>query len=532
MDVLKPRYYLFLLFFLFLFSSVSAKETEIFTTPRGKQVKVAKGKIVVKFKSDTSEEKKKNLHKSAGAEKKGILKKLGVDVVKIKPGNSIQGALNKYKNRSDVLYAEPVYIWEILLLPDEYSTESALASRQWNLANISAPGGWAVESGSGAIIAVIDTGIDINHPELKDNLWVNPSPERVYDPDGYAIRYDTYGWNFVSDNNNPDDDHGHGTHCAGIAGAEAGSAMEIVGVAWHNKLMAVKVMYPKGDGASGETDDIAAGIIYAADMGADVISMSIGSEGPSEIIKDAVDYAYGKGAVLVAASGNGGVDQIGDPQVNYPAAYEHVIAVGAADSADERPSFSNYGGELDFTAPGVEIYSTLAGGTYGDMSGTSMACPHAAGLASLVISFWNRGTNPGWTPEQVKNVILTNCDDIGSAGWDRYTGYGRINMQSTLEYVDSGLVSIDDEKVLIYPNPFDPAFQKAAIVLPKNYNGTIRRVKIFSLDGQIVREETASGRSAFWDGRNDSGDVCASGLYFYYLDTTSGSKRGKITLIR
>jgi subtilisin family serine protease len=266
------------------------------------------------------------------------------------------------------------------------------------------------------IVAIIDTGVDLDHPDLVAKIT-----------SGSEV-----GYNYVSPGSPPNDDSSlnHGTHVAGIAAASSNNGKGIAGVSWGARIMPLKVLDSSGNGS---TYNLSLAIRYAADHGARVINMSLGGGcglGWPDV-EDAVNYALGKGAVLVAASGN----NYSTP-VLCPAAINGVIAVGATDSSDNRPSFSTYGSALAVAAPGSSIYSTIidsnpAGlGTYGYLSGTSMATPHVAGLAALLWSF-----APSLSNSQVRNTIQTTTDDLGTAGWDQYYGYGRINARRALEAV-------------------------------------------------------------------------------------------------
>ncbi|MFC2061631.1 S8 family serine peptidase [Elusimicrobiota bacterium] len=503
-------------------------EKEMYLTSTNKQAEVLKGTIVVKFRKSTV----------SSANTAEPVNGLDVNKVVLPPGKTVTEAVKEFSSREDVIYAEPVYIKRAFILPAEYTDDVELNKKQWGLEKISAPDGWAIETGKNVVIAVLDTGIDIDHPDLSNNMWINPDPSSeycTYNDDGiknYEIQYDTHGWDFVNDDNCPDDDDasltgGHGTHCAGIIAAQANNLpSSIVGVSWHNKLMAVKVLDCNGYGTS---IDVARGIYYAADRGAKVINMSYGGE-KSTIEKEALDYAFDKGCILVAASGNDG-----NPEVSYPASHKNVIAVGASDFVDNRAEFSNYGNDLDLLAPGINIYSTNIGG-YCNLSGTSMACPFVSGLASLIISYWDNGDNPNWTPNQVKDALISNCDRTSytlSSNRDNQSGYGRINVKKTMEFVSNSAVNTSEDKILVYPNPFNPDInQQSLIVLPENSQAEAEELKIYSLEGQEVRKVDVSGKMAHWDGKNNDGDVCATGLYFYYLDTTKGSEKGKITLLR
>ncbi len=269
---------------------------------------------------------------------------------------------------------------------------------QWHLPSVSAPQAWDITTGSsGVTIAVVDTGVDYTHPDLKGKCLP--------------------GYNFVDRSSDPMDDHGHGTHVAGIAAAVGNNSTGVAGVDWKARILPVKVLDAQG---SGYDSDVAAGIRYAADHGAKVINLSLGSPDYSYTLEEAVNYAYNQGAVVVAASGNSG------SSVNYPAACDRAIAVGALDSGDKLAYFSCQGPEIDLVAPGVSILSTLPG-SYGKMSGTSMASPVVAGCASLVLA-----ANPGYSPAQVKKALEAGATDLGPTGFDNGYGNGKVNAYAAL----------------------------------------------------------------------------------------------------
>lgn len=255
--------------------------------------------------------------------------------------------------------------------------------------------GWKIFKGTNAVtIAVLDTGIDGTHPEFANKIVT-----------GYSA--------FAGQVENQDG-HGHGTHCAGIAAAAGNNSQGVVGFAYNAKLMPVRVLDNTG---SGSISGIAAGLTYAANSTAQVISMSLGGPSDSITLKNAVNYALSKGKIVVAAMGNSGNNSL-----SFPAAYSGVIAVGATDSNNNRASFSQYGSHISVSAPGVNIVSTLPSNKYGNMSGTSMATPAVAGLAALVKNY-----QPSLTNTQIKQRIESTSDDFGTAGFDQYYGYGRIN---------------------------------------------------------------------------------------------------------
>lgn len=274
-------------------------------------------------------------------------------------------------------------------------------------ADIDLPEAWALHTGTSDItIAVIDTGVSNSHPDITPKLVA--------------------GWNTLNNSTNADDSFliSHGTHCAGIAAAAANNGIGVAGVSWGAKIMPVKVLTFIGSGVEG---DVADGVIWAADHGAHVASMSLGFPGSSAIVEDAVNYATEVGVLVVAATGN----TAGAP-ISAPAKYPAVLAVGATDNRDQIASFTSTGPEMDVTAPGVDVYSTwdvfFQPNTYLFQSGTSMACPHVAGLAALV---WS--ANPELSNLEVREIIESTAEDKGAPGWDPIFGHGRVNAALAVE---------------------------------------------------------------------------------------------------
>jgi hypothetical protein len=276
----------------------------------------------------------------------------------------------------------------------------------WGVNAVKAPEAWAKGyTGEGIVVAVIDTGVDYKHPDLDANIWVNKGEIKGngIDDDGNGYIDDTNGWDFVNDDNDAMDLNGHGTHVSGTIAAEKND-FGVTGIAYNAKIMPVKVLDDNGGG----TDvDVAAGIKYAADNGADVINLSLGG-GYSSNIKNAVEYATAKGAVVVMAAGNESASQPGFP-ANF--ANQWGVAVGAVDSANKMAGFSNRAGstQLDYVvAPGVNVYSTTPGNTYKSLNGTSMATPHVAGVAALILS-----AKPNLTPAEVESLLIKTANPNG-----------------------------------------------------------------------------------------------------------------------
>jgi subtilisin family serine protease len=279
---------------------------------------------------------------------------------------------------------------------------------QYGLEAIRAPYGWETTTGSASVvIGVLDTGIDASHPDLAGKVMA--------------------GYDFVNDDADPADDNGHGTHVAGIAAAQTDNATGVAGVSWGARVMPVKVL---NAAAVGTYANVAQGIIWAVDNGAAIVNLSLGGAAESEALADAVDYADARGVLVVAAAGN-----TGSPTVLFPARLPKVVAVAATDEANARAALSNYGPEIDVAAPGIAIYSTDLGGSYGDRSGTSMATAFVSGLAALIAGEIDSGD-----PDAVRDAIEDTALDIAPAGRDDFTGYGLIQADAAL---DEALTSND-----------------------------------------------------------------------------------------
>ncbi|MEW5960747.1 MAG: S8 family peptidase [Chloroflexota bacterium] len=305
---------------------------------------------------------------------------------------------------------------------DSFSYNETL---RYNLTKINIEAAWQrCSQGQGITIAVIDTGVDLDHPDLQANLVT--------------------GKTFVSGTGTADDDQGHGSHVAGIIAAVHNNG-GVIGVAPEASLLPVKVLDSAG---SGSISDVADGIIWAADNGADVINLSLGSVAGSATLKAAVDYAYNQGVLLVVAGGNCGDAAYYlngcsyQDQPLYPGAYTNVIAVAATDSSDNQSSFSNQGSYIDIAAPGSTIYSTYPAGSYATMSGTSMATPHLAGLAALV---WSQ--NSDLTSQEVWAQIRNTADDLGASGWDQQFGYGRIDAAAAMGALQTTSTTAADDSL-------------------------------------------------------------------------------------
>lgn len=292
-------------------------------------------------------------------------------------------------------------------------------SKAYGLSKIGAVEAWKQHKGSKKfVMAVIDTGIDYNHEDLSFNVWRNPNP---------SDKKDVVGFDFVHNDGLPYDDNQHGSHTAGTVGGVGGNGKGVSGVSQRVSIMALKFLSGEG---SGTTADAIRAIDYAVAHGAKVLSNSWGGKGDdgNKALYEAIDRAKAKDVLFIAAAGNDGTDNDGkDP--SYPAAFDNdnMIAVAATDDKDKLAFFSNYGKKsTHLAAPGVNVYSTVPGNKYASLSGTSMACPHVAGAASLL---WSK--HPEWNYKKVKQVLLSTVDKLPALESKTATG-GRLNVLKAL----------------------------------------------------------------------------------------------------
>lgn len=321
-------------------------------------------------------------------------------------GESLEDVLAALRRRPDVEYAEPNPVISACVAPND-----RLYADQWSLARIHAAEAWDTCRGSNeVVVAVIDTGVDYNHPDLQGNLWINEVESKGLfgaDDDKNGYTDDARGYNFAYGSNDPIDDHGHGTACAGIIAAVGNNNRDIAGVCWTAKIMPLKILDSTGNGT---VADAIPAIHYAVDNGADIISGSWGGEENSAALQEAIAYARDQGVVVVAAAGNAGLST-----PYYPAAYPEVISVAATDETDQRWIGSNYGAWVSLAAPGVKIVSlsaTVPGQVARDkdrsvMTGTSLAAPHVTGTCALLLA-----ADPFLTCAEVQQIVTTTGDSI------------------------------------------------------------------------------------------------------------------------
>ena len=350
------------------------------------------------------------------------LDRAGTELMSIGTGASVEAAVAQLSGDPAVAVASPNYIVHASVLPNDpdYGT-------LWGMDRIDAPTAWDSETGSGSVVVgVIDTGVNYTHPDLAANMWVNPGEiaGNGIDDDLNGYVDDVHGINCINGSGDPMDDHGHGSHCSGTIGAVGDNATGVVGVNWTVSIMGLKFLSASGSGTTANAIEC---LDYAVAMGADLTSNSWGGGGASSAMESAIQDAAAAGQLFVAAAGNESNNT--DKKHNYPSDYvvENVVSVAATDSGDDLAYFTNYGAAtVDLAAPGVGINSTWLGTGYSSISGTSMATPHVAGAAALLLA-----AEPGLSAMDLRNRLLTNVEVISSMDGNGSTG-GILNVANAL----------------------------------------------------------------------------------------------------
>ncbi len=423
--MLKGRVQQFLVFVTLVVSITANSNT--------KQPDAVPGEYIVRLKPNMLEMNRGALSASLGAFIKSTIPSQNIVVVKRAMFESIDSGVKALAQNPLVDIAEPNYIYKASRVSDD-----PMMGQLWGLKNIGQKDSsgkvgvvgvdvgveqaWDITTGSDKmVVAVIDTGVDFNHPDLKDNLWTNEvelNGQPGVDDDNNGVIDDIHGFNAITGNGNAMDDQGHGSHCSGTIGAKGNDGKGIVGVNWNVKIMAVKFLDANG---SGSLENALKAIDYATKMGAKVMSNSWGGGGFSQTLFDSIKRSNEAGALFLAAAGNDSNNN--DTNPSYPASYDvpNIISVAAIDNQGAKASFSNYGKRtVHLGAPGVNIYSST-GGAYDSWSGTSMATPHVSGVAALV---WSN--EPNLTAIELKQRLLQTARPIAGLKGKTKTG-GLVN---------------------------------------------------------------------------------------------------------
>ena len=419
---------LFVLSFLVVFngSAAAAGSESDHGNPQFNEEYIVQGEIILKFKSNVPQSVIDKLNDKHGITKLQTNSR-GVIKAKVPKGKSVEEMVTILSENPNVEYAQPNYICYAV-----YDPNDPYYRYQWNLDNgtggINAEDAWDLTDGSGAIVAILDTGIAYENYGIY--LRAGDLAQTSFIP----------GYDFINNDAHANDDNAHGTHVAGTVAQSTNNGIGVAGVAYGTTLMPVKVL---NAGGSGTSYSLADGLYYATDHGANIINMSLAwpvyqlsgtwvAFNPGAVVSNAIEYAYNHGVTLVAAAGNDGASVVA-----YPAAYDQCIAVGATNSAESLASFTNRGSALDLTAPGQSILQqtfnpntkVVSDFGYWYFSGTSMASPHVAGVAALLFS-------SGVTdPAEIKRILYETAEDHGAMGWDSQYGWGIVDAYAAVSSV-------------------------------------------------------------------------------------------------
>jgi subtilisin family serine protease len=345
----------------------------------------AQGRILVKGKAGLSDARLEKILNKANGRSISKLQQINTHIVEVPP-QAEDAVIRALSSSPHIDFAEK----DMLVEANAVTPNDPSYSSQWHLPKIQAPTAWDASAASGITIAIVDSGVEASHPDLVSSL--------------------VPGWNVVSNNSDTSPATGHGTRVAGTAAATGNNSLGVASVAWGANIMPIRIT---NDGWA-YWSDMAEGILWAADHGADVVNISY-DIADSSAVTNAAQYLRNKGGVTLTSAGNSNADK-GYSDNPY------IITVAATTSSDAKASWSNFGNNIDVTAPGAGIYTTTTGGGYTSASGTSHASPVAAGVVALIM-----GANPGLSPNEVEAILEDSADDLGSNGWDPVFGYGRVN---------------------------------------------------------------------------------------------------------
>lgn len=391
--------------------------------------------LIVKYRSGTKE-RRNELHRRHGSRKMREFDDYRMERVKVRPGKPLAEAVRDFESEPDVEYAEPNYRVQAFVVPGDPSY-----GQLWGMDKINASAAWDTSIGSGdVVVAVIDSGIDVRHADLKGNLWVNDmelNGQAGVDDDGNGVVDDIHGINAITGNGDLIDDVGHGTHVAGTIGAVGNNGVGVAGVNWNVRIMACRFLGATGGGTTADAIEC---LQYVAEMkrrGVNIVATnnSWGGPGYSRALSDAI--AAQRDILFITAAGNDGTNNDATP--TYPANYDlpNVVSVAASTPADSLTTFSQYGRRtVHVGAPGSNIYSTSPGNSYSTKSGTSMATPHVAGLAALI-----KSARPAADWREVRNLLFSGGEPAASLFGKTVTGR-RIDAYGSLTCLDSRVFSI------------------------------------------------------------------------------------------
>ena len=422
----------------------------------------AAGRIIVEPRAGLTVADFDKILKANGAGKARKLGQSNIHVIDVARGSE-KAIANKLKHNPHFKFAELDQRVEV-----SATTNDPMLGSEWHINKIGAATAWDSVQGAGVTIAILDSGMDAAHPDLAGNAVA--------------------GYNSYDNNTNTADVCGHGTKAAGSAAAAANNAVGVAGVANKARIMPVRIAYNNSGSCYAYFSTMASGVTWAADHGARVVNISYANVPTSSAVQSAANYLKGKGGLLFVSAGNYNRDEGFTPT-------DTMIAVSATDSYDNRASFSSYGAFVSLSAPGAGIYTTVMGGGYGAVNGTSFASPVAAAVAALVMS-----ANPSLSADQVKNILFTTAVDLGTAGRDIYFGYGRVNAAAAVAAAKSMPAPDTTAPTVAIANPVGGSTVSGLVSIGVNAadNVGVARVDL-KVNGTVVASDIAGPYAFSWD---------------------------------
>lgn len=417
------------------------------------------GRILVQPRPGLPEAALEKILKAHGGKSVERIEAIGVHIVQLPPNASEKAVAALLSKNKHLKFAEP----DMLVKPDAAADDPYFGSA-WHLPKIQANTAWDLSSGQGVTIAILDSGVDGNHPDLAPQL--------------------TPGWNFYDNNSNTSDVYGHGTLVAGAAAAASNNSIGVASVAGSARIMPVRVTDTSGYGS---WSAISKGLTWAADKGARVANLSFNVTG-SSTTQSAAQYMKNKGGLVVVAAGNNSAVQSTVPSST-------MITVSATTSSDVKASWSNWGSYIDVAAPGVSIWTTKRGGSYGTASGTSMATPVTAGTVGLMMA-----ANPALAAADIEKLLFSSAVDLGSAGYDTYYGYGRINAAAAVQAAAAASATDSAAPSVIVSSPLGGTTVKGltTVDVAASDNVGVSRVELM-VNGVKLATDTAAPYGFSWD---------------------------------
>lgn len=420
--------------------------------------------LLVKPKATMGEAALHALVSAQGGREQNRIVALDVRVIKC-PAHAAAKLMIALQQHKDVEYAEPDHLARAVLSAND---PNYTGGGQWSLAKIEVPAAWDTTVGASSVsVAVIDSGVSTSHPDLSGKVLP--------------------GYDFFNGDADATDDNGHGTAVAGITAAATNNAIGMAGVSWNSMILPVKAL---GADGSGSYSAMANGITWATDKGARIINLSLGGTSSSRALQDAVNYAWSRNVIVVAAAGNNG-----NSTLLFPAACNNVVAVSATDSADSRPTWSNFGSYVDVSAPGVGILTLSGASSYANWNGTSFSSPVASGVVALMVT-----ANPSLSNVGVVDALLKNSDDIGSAGYDVYYGNGRVNARRAVAAVANVVPSDSTPPSVAFSSPANGAVVAGTVNVSVSSADNVGVTKVELYIGGILYGQSNTATASFsWD---------------------------------